>query len=71
MSVAEIELLKTRHDAAWDKYKLSYKVTDENYQEFLKIERAYLSALFYERARRAVMSELINVAGKLSQEGAK
>lgn len=68
MSDAEIERLKNRHSAAWDKYKESSKLSDEKYQEFLKAERAYLSALYYERARRAVMADLFHAAGKTPQE---
>lgn len=68
MSDADIERLKNKHSAAWDKYKESAKISDENYQEFLKAERAYLSALYFERARRAVMADLFHSVGKTSQE---
>ena len=67
----DIEKLQARHDAAWEKYRTAFRAVDELYQDFIKAEREYLSAVYYARARRAVMSDLINVAGKLSQEGGK
>ena len=68
LSDPEIERLKNKQTSAWDEYKESSKVAEENYKEFLKAERAYLSALYYERARRAVMADLFHSVGKTSQE---
>ena len=68
-NIQDLEKLQARHDAAWEKYKGASKALDGYYQEFITAEREYLHALYYERARRAVMTDLINVAGKLSQEG--
>jgi hypothetical protein len=67
-NIQDLEKLQARHDAAWEKYRASFKVVNEHYQDFITAERDYLNALYYERARRAVMTDLINVAGKLSQE---
>ena len=68
LSDPEIERLKNLQTDAWEKYKESSKLADQNYLEFLKSERAYLTALYYERARRAVMTDIFHAAGKTPQE---
>ncbi len=68
LSDPEIERLKNLQADAWNKYKESSKLADQNYLEFLKTERAYLTALYYERARRAVMADIFHAAGKTPEE---
>jgi hypothetical protein len=63
-----IAALKLKRDEAWRLLKEKYEVANTYEARWEEAEKAYAEAVMYERAKRAVMADLIKAAGKISEK---
>jgi hypothetical protein len=60
----EIEQLEAAKDAAWSEYDKLRIPADALYKKYQTAAKALTDAVLYEKAKRKVMLDLINAAGK-------
>jgi hypothetical protein len=63
-----IAALKEKREQAWRLLKEKYEVANTYEEKWEETEKAYVEAVMYERAKRAVMADLIKAAGKISEK---
>jgi hypothetical protein len=63
-----IAALKLKRDEAWRLFKEKCEVLNTYEEKWEETEKAYVEAVMYERAKRAVMADLIKAAGKISEK---
>jgi len=60
----EIEKLEEAKEAAWREYDKLREPADVAYKKYQTAAKAHKEAVLYEKAKRQVMRDLINAAGK-------
>lgn len=60
----ELEKLESEKDAAWREYDKLRAPADVAYKKYQQAAKAHKEAVLYEKAKRQVMRDLINAAGK-------
>lgn len=60
----ELEKLESEKDAAWREYDKLRAPADAAYKKYQSANKAHKEAVLYEKAKRQVMRDLINAAGK-------
>lgn len=60
----ELEQLEEAKDAAWREYDKLRTPADAAYKKYQAAAKAHKEAVLYEKAKRQVMRDLINAAGK-------
>lgn len=60
----DIEKLELEKDAAWREYNALREPADAAYKKYEAASKAHKEAVLYEKAKRQVMRDLINAAGK-------
>lgn len=60
----ELEKLEEAKDAAWREYERLRAPADAAYKKYQTAAKAHKEAVLYEKAKRQVMRDLINAAGK-------
>lgn len=67
MNKEEIQKLKEAKDAAWKDYLKLSDPASVAYKKHQKLDMEYKETLLYEKAKRQVVRELINSAGKVAK----
>ncbi len=62
--LSEIEKLQSAKDEAWREYDKLRTPADAAYKKYQKSAQAHKEAVLYEKAKRQVMRDLLNAAGK-------
>lgn len=60
----ELEILEEAKDQAWRDYDKLRAPADAAYKKYQAASKAHKEAVLYEKAKRQVMRDLINAAGK-------